>query len=465
MRVLDKHRLTTNALFGCALPGAGPWLLKPEHNCGGDRQGAAAQAVYSALWHLPDHTPTPWKHAETVNILVLNAGSSSQKCSLYRIDGELPDDPPTPVWEAHQDGSRLTVSAAGTTIQRTLPTDTDVLPTILETLWHGPTEVLSGPNDIDVVGHRVVHGGRAYSRSTLISPAVKTVIAQLSPLAPAHNPPALAGLEAAEKVLGETPQVAVFDTAFHSTIPDAAAVYPGPYAWAEEGVRRYGFHGISHAYSAGRAAQLLGRDKAELRLITCHLGNGCSLCAVRGGESVDTTMGFTPLEGLMMGTRSGSIDPGLLLYLLRERPYTPDALSDLLNRESGLKGISGVSGDLREVLAAIAEGNPRAQLAFDIYVHRIRFYLGAMLAGLGGLDALVFTGGVGEHSAAVRAAVCDAFEFLGVGLDDAKNNAEDDGTPVDRDIAAEDAAVRVLVVRAQENWAIAGECWRVERGV
>ena len=396
-----------------------------------------------------------------MNILVLNAGSSSQKCSLYRVDGALPDEPPTPLWEAHQDGSRLTVSAGEATVRRTLATiDAEtVLPAILETLWDGPTAVLSGPDEIDVVGHRVVHGGRAYSRSTLITPAVVATIAQLSPLAPAHNPPALAGLEVTRRVLGETPQVAVFDTSFHSTIPDAAAVYPGPYAWAEDDIRRYGFHGVSHAYSAGRAAQLLERDPASLRLITCHLGNGCSLCAVRGGESIDTTMGFTPLEGLMMGTRSGSIDPGLLLYLLREKGYTPGALSDLLNRESGLKGISGVSGDLREVLAAVAAGNPRAQLAFDLYVHRIRFYLGAMLASLGGLDALVFTGGVGEHSEAVRSAVCDAFEFLGVRLDAEKNG----GSPVDKDVAADDATVRVLVVRAEENWAIAGECWRVQK--
>jgi len=483
--VFGKHRFLTDALqLGCAqpipgwrplnpdfrilttdhLPKATHYKLSAAHNCGDDRQAAAAQAVYSALWHVPDLIYTPEGRAETVNILVLNAGSSSQKCSLYRVEGALPNGAPTPLWEAHQDGSRLTVSAGEATVRRTLTTTDaeNILPTLLETLWNGPTAVLSGPDEIDVVGHRVVHGARAYSRSTLISPAVKTVIAQLSSLAPAHNPPALAGIAVAGRVLGETPQVAVFDTAFHSTIPDAAAVYPGPYVWVEEGVRRYGFHGISHAYSAGRAAQLLGRDPASLRLITCHLGNGCSLCAVKGGRSVDTTMGFTPLEGLMMGTRSGSIDPGLLLYLLREEGYTPDALSDLLNRESGLKGISGVSGDLREVLAAVAAGNPRAQLAFDIYVHRIRFYLGAMLAGLGGLEALVFTGGVGEHSEAVRAAVCDAFGFLGVHLDDDKNNAKS-GAPVDRDIAAEGAPVRVLVVHTEENWAIAGECWKVKQ--
>jgi len=398
-----------------------------------------------------------------MNILVLNAGSSSQKCAFYRVaESALPEDPPPPLWEAHQDGPHLRVSVdGGAARQETLAVTTPetVIPRLLETLWHGPTRVLAGPGEIDLVGHRVVHGGRAYSRSTLITPNVKATIAELSPLAPAHNPPALAGIEAAEGLLRGTRQVAVFDTAFHSTVPDAAAVYPGPYAWVEEGIRRYGFHGISHEYSARRAARLLGRGETSLRLITCHLGNGCSLCAVRGGASVDTTMGFTPLEGLMMGTRSGSVDPGLLLYLLRDRGYSADELAALLNRESGLKGVSGVSGDLREVTAAIAEGDPRARLALDIYIHRIRFYLGAMLASLGGLDALVFTGGVGEHSGQVRAAVCDTFGFLGLRLDPEKNGS----APVDADIAAADAAVRVLVVRAQEGWAIARQCWSLAR--
>ena len=291
--------------------------------------------------------------------------------------------------------------------------------------------------------------------STLLTPEVETVIEDLVSLAPAHNPAALAGIRVAHELFGSAPQVAVFDTAFHATLPGAAAIYPGPYRWAEEGIRRYGFHGVSHAYAAGRAAQILDRPLASLKLITCHLGNGCSLAAVQGGKSVDTTMGFTPLEGLMMGTRSGTLDPGLLLYLLREKGYTAGELNRVLNSESGLKGLSGVSGDLREVSAAAAAGNPRAALALSVYVHRIRFYVGAMLASLGGLDALVFTGGVGEHSAFIRREVCAAFAFLGVRLDESKNEA----SPVDMDVAAADAPVRVLVVHAQENWAIAQSCW------
>ena len=393
-----------------------------------------------------------------MNILVLNSGSSSQKCCFYTFADTLPGAPPAPVWEAHADGAKLKVwTAAGATFETTLPSASpaEALPQLLETLWQGPTRVVSSPNEINIVGHRVVHGGRAYRESTLITPEVEAVIDELSSLAPAHNPAALAGIRVAYELFGETPQVAVFDTAFHATLPDAAAVYPGPYSWTEEGVRRYGFHGISHAYAAGRAAQILDRPLTSLKLVTCHLGNGCSLAAVRGGKSVDTTMGFTPLEGLMMGTRSGTLDPGLLLYLLREKRYTADELNRVLNSASGLKGLSGVSGDLREVSVAAAEGHPQAALALDVYVHRIRFYVGAMLASLGGLDALVFTAGVGEHSAFIRREVCAAFAFLGVELGAGKNEA----SPVDVDIAAADAPVRVLVVHAQENWAIAQSCW------
>lgn len=402
-----------------------------------------------------------------MKVLVLNAGSSSQKCALYELTGKsLPDMPPPPLWEAHADGPHLSVSVLGRPVLReTLPSAApkEVVPRLLETLWHGAGRVLSGPHEIDLVGHRVVHGGRAYRGTARITAEVKAAIDRLSSLAPAHNPAALAGIAAAERSLGrapqEIPQFAVFDTAFHSTVPDAAAVYPGPYAWAERGWRRYGFHGISHHYAATRAAQLLGCEPASLRLITCHLGNGCSLAAVRGGESVDTTMGFTPLEGLMMGTRSGSLDPGLLLYLLRDEGYSAAELSRILNQEAGLKGISGTSGDMREVAAASAEGDPRARLALDIYAHRVRFYIGAMLGSLGGLDALVFTAGVGEHSAALRAAVCRPFDFLGLRLDDEKN----EGAAPDTDIAAADAGVRALVVHAEEAWAIARSCWEAVR--
>jgi acetate kinase len=314
--------------------------------------------------------------------------------------------------------------------------------------------VIDSPREIDVVGHRVVHGGRDYQQPTLIDDQVKATIRGLSPLAPSHNPAALDGMEAIQQWLGDVPQIAVFDTAFHSTLPAAAAIYPGPFEWVAQGIRRFGFHGISHADCARRGARILGKDLASLRLITCHLGNGCSLTAIKEGRSVDTTMGFTPLEGLMMGTRSGSIDPGLLLYLLRDKGMSVAQLDHLLNAESGLKGVSGLSGDMRQILAAMTDGNERAQLAFEIYVHRLRAQIGSMLASLGGLDALIFTAGIGEHSPALRAAVCDSFAFLGLTLSHEANLA----APVDQDIATPESKVRVLVIQAQEDWAIAKEC-------
>jgi acetate kinase len=249
----------------------------------------------------------------------------------------------------------------------------------------------------------------------------------------------------------------VFDTGFHSRLPEAAAVYPGPYEWLALGIRRYGFHGINHQYCAERAAQLLGRELNALKLVTCHLGNGCSLAAIRDGRSVDTTMGFTPLDGLMMGTRSGSLDPGILTYLMREGKSTGQQLDDLLNTKSGLFGISGISGDMRQIVAAMKEGNPRAKLAFDIFVHHLQSGTGAMIAVLGGIDALVFSAGIGENSPELRAAACANFAFVGLKLDAAKNAR----SPADQEISSSDSAVRVLIIRAQEDWAIARECWRL----
>jgi len=277
----------------------------------------------------------------------------------------------------------------------------------------------------------------------------------VSAFAPLHNRGELEVIDVIDKLLGDIPQVAVFDTGFHRSIPPAAAVYPGPYEWFTEGIRRYGFHGINHQYCAGRAARLLKRDPKTLRLITCHLGNGCSLAAIRGGHSIDTTMGFTPLEGLMMGTRSGSIDPGILSYLLRRGRLQSEEIDDVLNRKSGLLGISGLSSDMRDILAAIKQGHSRARLAFDIYVHRLQAGIGAMAAVLGGIDALVFTAGVGENSPEVREAACKPLSFLGLKLDEAANAQ----TSPDADIATAGSQVRVLLIRAQEDWAIARECW------
>ena len=262
-------------------------------------------------------------------------------------------------------------------------------------------------------------------------------------------------MDVVEKRFGPVPQIAVFDTGFHSRVPKPAFVYPGPYEWLAQGIRRYGFHGINHQYCAERTAQLLGKDLRSLKLVTCHLGNGCSLAAIQDGHSVDTTMGFTPLEGLMMGTRSGSVDPGILTYLMRQGHLTGAQLDDLLNKNSGLLGISGISGDMRQIVASMKEGHPRAKLAFDIFVHRLRSCIGSMIAVLGGIDALVFSAGIGENSSEVRAAACANFAYLNLRLDSEKNLHPS----ADRDIASAESAVRVLVVRAQEDWAIARECW------
>jgi acetate kinase len=288
---------------------------------------------------------------------------------------------------------------------------------------------------------------------------VKSGIARVSAFAPLHNRAELEGIEVIEKVLGSVPQVAVFDTGFHRRMPEAAVVYAGPYQWFESGIHRYGFHGINHQYCAARAAQLLRRDLSSLKLVTCHLGNGCSLAAIQEGHSIDTTMGFTPLEGLMMGTRSGSVDPGILTYLMRQGRHQAQEIDDVLNKESGLLGISGISGDMRKILASIKQGHSRAKLAFDIYVHRLQAGIGAMVAVLGGIDVLVFSAGVGENSAEVRDATCKQLVFLGLKLDDAANAQH----PPDGDIAAPDSAVRVLIIRAQEEWAIAKECWHLMR--
>jgi acetate kinase len=406
-----------------------------------------------------------------MKILVLNSGSSSQKSCLYEIGNALPDDPPACLWEAKIEwegefaeaevksgpGSAKPGSARKKRIK--VSSRPQALEHLLNTLWSGETKVLISPSEIETVGHRVVHGGPHFEDPVLITAEVKSAIAGVSAFAPLHNRAELEGMEIVEKLLPGVPQVAVFDTGFHKKIPPAAAIYPGPLEWFKKGIRRYGFHGINHKYCARRAAQLLQRDPKSFRLVSCHLGNGCSLAAIQDGRSVDTTMGFTPLEGLMMGTRSGSVDPGILTYLMRQSDLSGEQLDALLNKRSGLLGISGISGDMREILAAIKKGHQRAQLAFDIYVHRLQSGIGAMIAVLGGIDALIFTAGVGENSPEVRAGACKNLKYAGVELD-RKKNAE---SPPDKNISAPNSPVPVLIVSAQEDWEIARDCWMLTR--
>jgi acetate kinase len=366
-----------------------------------------------------------------VRILVLNGGSSSLKCALYEIASA--SSALAPEWKDEVDwtGSGDAVEALGPILRR--------------------------GGHVDAVGHRIVHGGKDYRASVRITAEVRTAIAAQAELTPAHNRLELAAIDGTSQVLGaDTPQIAVFDTGFHATLEPSAYVYPGPYEWLTKlNIRRYGFHGISYQYSSRRATELLGRTPS--RLLICHLGSGASLCAVRDGESVDTTMGFTPLEGLMMGARSGSVDPGITVYLIRHRGYSADDLDRILNRESGLAGVSGISGDMRDILQQAGLGDQRARLAWDIYMHRLVREAGGMIAVLGGLDAIVFTGGVGEHAPRVREELCRQLAFLGVLLDPAKNaDAKTDG-----DIAIKGSAIPVLVIHADEESEIARECFEV----
>jgi len=309
---------------------------------------------------------------------------------------------------------------------------------------------------IDAIGHRVVHGG-TFSEAVIVDAAVRAAIQDLADLAPLHNPAALAGIELSSQLYPGVPQVAAFDTAFHTTIPDAAAVYPLPREWTEQwGLRRMGFHGLSVQHAVARATDLLGEVPA--RLVVCHLGAGCSVTAVANGRSVDTTMGFTPLEGVMMAVRSGSVDPGLLLYLLRSNKVSVAELEATLNGRSGLLGVSALSADLRVIVEAAQSGNARAALACDMFVHRVVGAIGAMTGVLGGLDALVFTAGIGENSTLIRERVVQPFGYLGLRLDRAANAAT---AVCDTDIAASDATVRALVIAAREDLAILAETRRL----
>ncbi len=403
-----------------------------------------------------------------MKILVLNAGSSTQKSSLYDLESPFPEEHIAPVWSGtidwlHQpEVAELKVKGNGQEITQQLPAAdrAAVIRALLATLSTGATQVIDNLEAINIVGHRVVHGGDRYHQPVLITPEVELAIEQLIHLAPAHNPSNLEGIKFIRQLLPQVPQVAVFDTAFHQTMPPAAVVYPLPYELYEQGIRRYGFHGISHQYCSDRAARLLrttlDKSPESLRLINCHLGNGCSLAAVNNGVSVDTTMGFTPLEGLMMGSRSGSIDPGILLYLLRQG-YSEASLDELLHKQSGLKGVSEVSSDLRQILSAIDQGNQQAQLALDIFIHRLSAGIAALVPSLGGLDGLIFTGGIGEHSPIVRKLTSDRLGFLGIAIDPELNNQQDSNR--ERVISTPESLVKVLVIPTQEDWAIAKACW------
>ena len=392
----------------------------------------------------------------STKILVCNAGSSSFKFSLFDTQDEvlLADGgidwirKPTQLVFRRIDQPEIRQELK-------LEKHADAAAWILDDLQAGPSPALHSREELLAVGHRVVHGGERYDCAVLITPEVKRTIEELTELAPLHNPASLAGITAAEQALPGIPQVATFDTAFHATLSEAARTYAVPRKWTREWrIRRYGFHGLSHSYCAGRAAEILGRQNS--RLVIAHLGNGASISAVRNGVCVDTSMGFTPLEGLVMGTRSGTVDPGILLYALQRKGLDGNALDKALNSESGLLGLSGISSDMRQILAELPH-NPDARLAVEVYVHRIVQTIGAMAAVLGGIDALVFTAGVGERSDEIRKRVCEKLNYLGLELDTAANK----NCQPDTDIAMPASIVRILVIATREDLTIMRETQRL----
>jgi acetate kinase len=374
-----------------------------------------------------------------------------------------------PVWKAvimaTSPGSRaqelsLTIECEGRKTERqTLPADLSSrkqVEHLLKRLEEDKSSSLKGNSEIDAVGHRVVHGGTEYDRAVIVDVGVEAVIQRLAAFAPLHNPINLEGIQVAREIFGQKiPQIAVFDTSFHRTLSEAASTYPGPFEWLEKGIRRYGFHGTSFRWACGQAARLLKRENdPALRLIICHLGGGCSLAATVGGKSVDTTMGFTPMDGIAMCTRSGALDPGILLFLMRENRNV-DKLEKILDRESGLQGLSGLPGDTRILIPAASKGNGRAKLAMDVFIHRLQAGIGQMMASLNGRpDAIVFTDAIGEDEPLVRSRACEPFKFIGVEVDLEKNST----SPLDSDISVPKAPVRVLIVKSREDWQIAREC-------
>ena len=385
-------------------------------------------------------------------IVVCNAGSSSLKLGLYddaaneTATGEID-------WKADPHAAELVIERAGKTqTSRHEVRDFHAAVDVALDALVGKAERAR----VRAVGQRVVHGGAKLTASARIDDDVRREIERMVAVAPLHNPPALQAIDAVAKALPGVPQVAVFDTSFYATLAPEHYVFPVPYAWFTDwGIRRFGFHGISHGYCALRARELLGRD--DLRIISCHLGNGCSITATRGDRAIATTMGFTPMDGLMMGTRGGAVDPGILMYVQAQRGLSAKAVDDALNHESGLKGVSGVSSDYREVQSAAQGGHERARLALEIYALRVRQAIGAMAVTLGGVDALVFTAGVGEHSASLRQSACAGLACVGVELE---AHANESGSG-DRDVAAKTSGARILVLHTREELMIARETKRL----
>lgn len=387
-----------------------------------------------------------------MNIFVVNGGSSSLKCSLYRFEKSVK--PTSSLWSAQIDWKNemenIQIHLKSKTRDKKITIEekkslSELLVFVLDHLWKGEMAVLSSLDEIDRIGHRIVHGGSEFQESILIDESVKAKLKEISRLAPLHNDAELENIEALEKLLKTKPQFAVFDTAFHHTLPKKVAIYPGPYRWYEEKIQRYGFHGISFQYCLSKALEWTAK---ESKIVICHLGSGASLAAIKDGISIDTTMGFTPLEGLMMDTRSGTVDPGILFHLLEKT--SPKKLERELYFESGLLGLSGLSSDMRDIIQN-KDHCDRCSLAIDVYLHRLNAMIGSMIASLQGLDALIFTAGIGENSPWIRTKVCENFSFLGIDLDEKSNH----NVSVDSAISTHRSTVKVLVIHTQEAFEIA----------
>lgn len=394
-----------------------------------------------------------------MKVLVINAGSSSVKYYLYDMPkadvlarGEIE--------RIGEEDSELTHSVADET--HTEPARVgnvaDAMELMLETLVRDDVGAIGSLSEIGGVGHRVVHGGEEFTGSVIVDDKVIASIERFADLAPLHNPPNLAGIRAVQRRVPGVPQVACFDTAFHSTIPKVAYMYALPYELYEKyHIRRYGFHGVSHRYVARRAAVLMDRGKYDINVITCHLGNGCSITAVKGGRSVDTSMGFTPLEGVPMGTRSGDLDPAILFYL-GDKGYDVKRLNTLCNKESGLFGISGASNDVRNLVELAEEGHERAKLAIDVFCYRIKKYIGAYAAVLGSVDAVIFTGGIGENAVYLRSQICSDLNQIGIEIDPAMNSQT---TATETEISSDRSRVSVFVIPTNEQAAIAHDTYEL----
>ena len=396
--------------------------------------------------------------------LVLNCGSSSIKYKLFDMTSgkvmaqggiEKVGLPDSFLKFTDKNGEKVI-------LEKAIPDHTVGIAFILDTLTDAKYGCLKNFKDIDAVGHRVVHGAEKFASSVLITKELLEKVKECTPLAPLHNPANLKGIEAIEKIMPGTPQVAVFDTAFHQTMPDYAYLYALPYRmYKDYGVRRYGFHGTSHRYVSRRACEILGVPYESQRIITAHIGNGASITAIKGGKSIDTSMGMTPTEGLMMGTRSGDVDPGALPFIMHKENLDADGLAELLNKKSGMAGFSEISSDMRDIEGAIESGNKRAALALAIYDYRIKKYIGAYAAALGGLDILVFTGGVGENQDSTREVVCRDMEFLGLEFDAEKNRGVRGREVV---ISKPSSRVKVLVVPTDEEYMIASDTCEILKG-